>query len=491
MEHIGLVFPHQLFTEQPALTRTPHVLLVEHDRFFRDFRFHKQKLGLHRVSMTQYADELKQRGFEVSMVRSGQGSSTPELVQRIRSAGATRLSYVHTLDHALEAELTDLAPKAGLDLHRSDTPGLLTSLEWIREFFAETTTYRMQRFYIAQRKRLSLLLTNQGKPLGGKWSFDPANRKPLPAGVSLPPAPAASPDATARSLLSSIEDDFADNPGSLDGFSLPTSRTGALDWLDDFLERRLDRFGDYEDAIRHTENLLFHSLLSPLMNIGLLTPQDVLDRTLARSRSQAVRLNSLEGFIRQIVGWREFIYALYELEYPRLTGTNFWGHTRPLPNAFWNGQTGLFPVDVCIEKVMRTGYLHHIERLMVLGNAMLLLEIDPQEIYRWFMELFIDAYDWVMVPNVFGMSQYADGGLLASKPYISSSNYLRRMSDYPRGEWCDIWDGLFWRFIHKHRDFFRASPRLAVMARTLERMEPQRLRGHLRAADTYLERLLG
>ncbi len=255
------------------------------------------------------------------------------------------------------------------------------------------------------------------------------------------------------------------------------------------MQTRLQDFGAYEDAIVREESVLHHSLLSPLINVGLIRPDDVLHQALKHAQSFDIPINSLEGFVRQLIGWREFIRGMYEVKGGESRRRNYWGFHRRMPAAFYSATTGVEPVDNTIRKVMNTGYCHHIERLMVLGNFMLLCEIDPDEVYRWFMELFIDAYDWVMVPNVYGMSQFADGGLFATKPYISGSNYLVKMSDYPRGEWQATWDGLFWRFMHVHRDFFLQNPRLAMLLRTFDRMDPDKRSGHLATAENFLKSL--
>jgi len=255
------------------------------------------------------------------------------------------------------------------------------------------------------------------------------------------------------------------------------------------LATRFQSFGAYEDAIVTHENILHHSVLTPMLNVGLLTPQFVVDETIRFANENDIPLNSLEGFIRQIIGWREFIRAVYQLKGTEERTKNYWNFTRKIPVSFWNGTTGIDPIDSTIKKVLETGYCHHIERLMVLGNFMLLCEFDPNEVYRWFMELFIDAYDWVMVPNVYGMSQFADGGLMATKPYISGSNYLMKMSDYKKGAWQEVWDGLFWKFMHIHRDFFLQNPRLGMLVNTFDKMPATKQQMHLSNAKRFLESL--
>jgi deoxyribodipyrimidine photolyase-related protein len=223
-----------------------------------------------------------------------------------------------------------------------------------------------------------------------------------------------------------------------------------------------------------------------MMNVGLLTPDFILNETITYANKHNIPLNSIEGFVRQILGWREFIRAVYELRGNEERTTNFWKFKRKIPKSFWNGTTGIIPIDATIKKTLETGYCHHIERLMVLGNFMLLCEFDPNEVYVWFMEMFVDAYDWVMVPNVYGMSQFADGGIMATKPYISGSNYLMKMSNYPKGEWQQIWDSLFWRFMHIHRDFFLQNPRLGMLIKSFDKMPKEKQDKYIKTAVDYM-----
>ena len=215
----------------------------------------------------------------------------------------------------------------------------------------------------------------------------------------------------------------------------------------------------------------------------------LIEKSLEFASQNKIPINSLEGFVRQLIGWREFIRIIYEKEGVIQRNSNYFGFKKKMPKAFYSGETGIEPVDSTIEKLLNHSYLHHIERLMVLGNFMLLCEINPKEIYKWFMELFIDAYDWVMVPNVYGMSQFADGGLMSTKPYISSSNYILKMSDYKKGGWCKVWDGLYWRFLNKHKKLFAQNPRMNMMMKLLEKMDSQKLSAHIKVAEDYLSKL--
>ena len=287
-----------------------------------------------------------------------------------------------------------------------------------------------------------------------------------------------------------VEVHYPKNPGNLTPKPLyPVDGPSTQQWLNDFFDSRFEEFGTYEDAIVKDELILNHSVLSPMLNIGLISPNYIINAALIRAQKVDIPLNSLEGFIRQIIGWREFIRGMYVSQGSFSRSNNYWGFKRKIPSCFYDGTTGIAPVDQTIRKILKTGYCHHIERLMILGNFMVLCEFDPNEVYRWFMELFIDAYDWVMVPNVYGMSQFADGGLFATKPYISGSSYLMKMSDYPKADWQPIWDALFWRFMDVNRLFFLRNPRLSLLIKTFDKMTDQRKNEFHVTADNFLKQL--
>ena len=350
--------------------------------------------------------------------------------------------------------------------------------------------YFQTDFYKHQRKRRKLLLEKDGKPIGGKWTYDSDNRLKFPKSETVPVVHFPKENTFIKEAKKYVTQHFPANYGTLDGplFFVSTYKE-AEDWLCDFIENRLQNFGVYEDAMVVKEHLLHHSALTPMLNTGLLTPKQVLDKVLEYAAKQDIPLNSLEGFVRQIIGWREFIRIVYVREGSKQRTGNYWNFKRKIPASFWTGTTGILPIDQTIKKVLQTGYCHHIERLMVLGNFMLLCEFDPDEVYRWFMELFIDAYDWVMVPNVYGMTQFADGGLMTTKPYISSSNYLMKMGDYEKGSWQPIWDGLFWHFMHMHRTFFLQNPRLGMLIGTFDKMPKEKQDLHLQNATRFLAQL--
>ncbi|MFO0901987.1 MAG: cryptochrome/photolyase family protein [Pirellulales bacterium] len=488
MTSVALVFPHQLYRVDDLFVGIEHVVLVEEPLLFRLYRFHSQKLVLHRASLRHFADELRAAGRSVRIIDSHELHATADLGPRLKQMGAAHVRVYDPVDDWLESRLRESLAASGISLELAPDPYELTSSRQFDEFAQSQRSSRLffTDFYVRQRKRLGLLLDDDGKPLGGKWSFDPENRRKLPKGLTPPPLSRPALTAHTRAACESVRQEFPQVWGAVDDFAYPVTPQQARAGLREFLEQRFANFGDYEDAMHSRETFLFHSVLTPALNIGLLSPRAVVDAAL--EYQDRVPINSLEGFVRQVIGWREYIRGVYRRLGRRQRSRNFWSHSRPLPAAFYDGTTGIEPVDNVVRRVLRHGYCHHIERLMVLGAFMLLCEIDPDHVYQWFMELFIDAYDWVMVPNVYGMSQYADGGLITTKPYLCGSSYVLRMSDYRRGAWCGVWDALYWRFIHKHRDFFAANPRMSVMVKQCDRMGT-RLDDHLATADRFLSRL--
>lgn len=493
-ESVVLIFPHQLFENHPALARDRRVLLVEDTLFFGDphaapGRFHRQKILLHRASMKAYAKRLETLGYAVSYVEYDRASAIGAVLTRQRERiGFSSMVACEPCDFLLEKRLRRFASETGVKLSLVESPMFLTPRDWAEDHFSSRKRPFMAAFYEAQRKRMGLLLDERGGPVGGRWSYDDENRRGMPKkGLAVPPEPRSPRRPEVDEATRYVEDRFGDYPGKIGPFAYAVTHEDASAWLDAFLEWRLEGFGPWEDALSGRERVLFHSVLTPALNIGLITPSRVVDRTLSFAAERKVPIASLEGFLRQIVGWREFILQMYLRHGVEMRNANFFEHHRPLPPGFWTGKTGVAPVDLVVDRVLETGYAHHIERLMVLGNFLLLCEVDPVRVNDWFMELFIDAYDWVMVPNVFGMSQFADGGIFTTKPYFSGSNYLRKMSDYTSGPWEELWDGLFWSFIDRHEDFFRSQHRLGMMARTLERMDPLKRSGHLRRAGEFLD----
>lgn len=475
-----LIFPHQLFERHPALKKDRLIFLVEDPRFFSDFVFHKKKLVFHRASLNSFQKSLQKKGFKTQYVEK-------DLASALKSLKVASVHFIELDDFNLSRRITALAKKQNLKMEIYPSPGFLTSREEFSELFKGKRHLSCQNFYIYQRKKLNLLLDNCGKPIGGKWSFDVENRKRIAKGVRIPRLPRYAQTKEVKEAAAYVKRKYPSNFGSLEEFNYPTTHALAKKALMNFLKNRLYSFGEYEDAIVQKEKVLFHSGLSLLLNVGLLTPQQVIDETLAFSKQHKIPINSLEGFIRQLIGWREFIRGVYHLFGQEQKKKNYFKHQRKLCKAFYEGSTGVLPIDSTIAKLQKNGYLHHIERLMLMGNFFLLCEVSPDEVYRWFMELFIDSYDWVMVPNVYGMSQYADGGMMTTKPYFSGSNYILKMSDYKKGDWCPIWDALFWRFMIKHEKFFASQPRLRVLHQMAKKKKQDTQL--LKSAQNFLDRL--
>ena len=491
MENALLIFPHQLFESHPALEKKRDVFLVEEHLFFRQYNFHKQKLVFHRASMKFYESFLKDKNLKVNYIDStNELSDVRKLIPYLKKIGIKEIHFADVADNWLEKRLIQIAQKYGLKLNEYPSPCFLNTKSDLTEYFKGKKKYSQTDFYIKQRKRLGFLLDENESPIGGKWTFDTENRLKYPAKKIAPKVNFPSENEYYKNAVSYVKKNYPHNYGEIgSGFIYPTTFDESKKWLKQFLEKRFAEFGSYEDAIVARENILHHSLLTPMLNAGLLTPDYIIKAALKYSQEENIPLNSLEGFIRQIIGWREFIRGVYEVSGSYQRTKNYWNFKRKIPKSFWNGTTRIEPIDITIKKVLKAGYCHHIERLMILGNFMLLCEFDPDEVYRWFMELFIDAYDWVMVPNVYGMSQFADGGLMATKPYISGSNYLMKMSDFKKGDWQIIWDGLFWRFMDQHRKFFLSNPRLGMLIRTFDKMEIRRKQNLLNTAEIYLRSL--
>ncbi|SDD55025.1 cryptochrome/photolyase family protein [Auraticoccus monumenti] len=493
---VHVVFPNQLFEAHLEAPPDTRFVLVEDDLFFRLYRFHTQKLVLHRASMRRFADRLRGAGFEVSVVEtSADTPSTERLADVLRGLAPDRITVHEVVDDWCEQRLAEVCEAVGCPLDPDDvldTPAFLTTNAQLQEQLGgrggRGARPRMQHFYRWQRQRLDILVDGE-QPVGGQWSFDQDNRKKLPKDVVPPELGWPQRHPAVDEAVEWVGQEFPDNPGEADGFAWPTSHAEAGAWLEQFLQERLATFGPYEDAVSRAHPFLFHGVLSSSLNTGLLDPADVVQRALAAAEEQQVPLASIEGFVRQVIGWREYMRGAYVLWGRRMRHRNALGHTRTLGPQWWTGETGLDPVDLVVGRVNERAWAHHIERLMVAGNAMCLLRVHPEAVYEWFMELFIDAYDWVMVPNVYAMSQFAAGDAITTKPYVSGSNYLRKMSDVPKGDWTEVWDALYWHFVADHADVFAANPRSQMIARHLEGHDEETRARHRRIATQAIEEL--
>lgn len=488
---INLIFPHQLFATSPLLENEDEIYLIEEYLFFRQYRFHKQKIAFHRASMKYYQTYLERLGKTVHYIESGtELSDIRQFSKEVQAKSITRIAVLDPTDDWLEKRIRQLNKVSTLQFYAD--PQFLNTKEELASFFRpDKKSFFQTTFYKQQRKKRNILMLNDKQPLGGKWTYDKENRKKYPK-TKTPPAihfPVKS--DFWEEAYEYTTNKFSENPGTIskDRF-YPITHQEAKDWLEQFLNIRFYDFGIYEDAIVQEQSILNHSVLSPLINVGLIKPNEVIERSLLFAEQEKIPINSTEGFIRQIIGWREFIRGMYLCKGRQSRTRNFWNFDRKIPASFYDGTTGIPPIDQTIKKILQTGYCHHIERLMILGNFMLLCEFDPDEVYRWFMELFIDAYDWVMVPNVYGMCLFADGGTFATKPYIGGSNYIKKMSNYAKGDWEAIWDGLFWRFVEKHQVFFLSNPRTAMLVHTYNKKSEEKRKAHTADAASFIEQVL-
>ena len=499
MQSLTLIFPNQLFESHPAIDFQRATYLYEEPLLFGNdlhhpYACHKKRLVLYRTAMTGYQKQLESSVsvLDCQYIRNSGAPKVEPFALLSAAVNLKKLQEIHLCefsDDLLYRRLIRWAEEHQITLVWYSSPMFMTPLDWGLDTISKIKKPLMASFYQHQRRHLGILLDEQGKPLGGKWSYDADNRKKLPKNQPVPePYLAHQPDWLPE-VIKSIETDFPNATGTTWGFEYPTTHAEAKASLRQFLLERFALFGDYEDAISTKHRQIFHSILTPSLNIGLITPEEVINEALAFGKEHEIPLNSLEGFIRQIIGWREFIRLIYHRHGREQRTRNFWGYTRTIPASFYEGTTGIAPIDHLIHQLKETAYCHHIERLMVLGNFFLLCQFDPDEIYRWFMEFFIDADDWVMVPNVYGMTQFADGGIFSTKPYIAGSNYLKKMSDYSKGDWQATWDALFWNFVMEEETFFRSQPRLGMMTRQLDNRDSAWKLGIKTRAHTFMSSL--
>jgi deoxyribodipyrimidine photolyase-related protein len=445
--------------------KTDWYFMAESTDLANHYLYHKLKLVLFFSAMRAFADTLDKKKLTYIEIEKKR-MFFDALLEVIRAKKITHIFMYAIDDVFFEREMILFCETHNLNLHFFDSPKFLLSVLEFKTYRANRSQLLLNDFYIWMRKKEKLLLDEKGQPLGGIWNYDAFNRKRLPRDREIPKMRFRSQNKHLLTVCQIIEKNFPNNPGKLEQIWFATTREEALVFAHDYFATRFFNFGEYQDAIVANEPFLFHSCLSYALNMGLLTPKEVIIMALATDAS----IETKEGFIRQILGWREFVRGMYRTGYTELdTAPNYFAHKRKLAKCWYTGTTGIEPVDCVIQSVLKFGYTHHIERLMVLGNIMLLCEIDPHDVYRWFMELFIDSADWVMIANVYGMSQYADGGVFATKPYISGSAYILKMSHYGKDEWCEIWDGLYWRFIDLHKDTFAKNHRMSMMVKLLEK----------------------
>ena len=508
MTVLRVVLGDQLSDAMTALTGIDHerdvVLMMEVEAESTYVRHHKQKIVLVLSAMRHFAAALRQRGVTVDYVTldapGNTGGFTTEVQRAIARHRPDRVVVTEPSEWRVRALVEDWAALTGTAVEMRPDDRFFASHARFADWARGRRGWRMEHFYREMRREHDILIES-GQPAGGEWNYDHANRKRLPAGTVPPVRPRFSPDAMTREVMALVQHRFADHFGGLEDFGWPVTRAEALAALDDFIAHGLPGFGDYQDAMKAGAPFLYHSLLSPALNIGLLSPREVCAAAETAWRMGHAPLNAVEGFVRQILGWREYVRGVYWTLMPDYADGNALDATRELPAFYWTGETDMRCLREAIDGTARHAYAHHIQRLMVTGNFALLAGIAPREIERWYLAVYADALEWVEMPNTLGMAVFADGGRMASKPYAASGAYIDRMSDFCSGCVYDVkqktgpaacpFNYLYWAFLIRQKDRLSGNPRLAMPYRTLANWPRERAASILAEADAFLERFDG
>ncbi|WP_270938888.1 cryptochrome/photolyase family protein [Falsiroseomonas oryzae] len=466
-------------------------------------RHHKQKIALVLSAMRHFARRLEARGVRVRYVRLDEPGNTQTLrgeVERAAAAlGASRILCTHPGEWRVAQDMRGWQDATGVPVEIRDDTRFLCSLDRFRAWAGERKQLRMEFFYREMRRATGLLMEGPDEPAGGQWNFDHDNRAALPRDIRPPKPRRFAPDEVTREVMSLVAREFPDHFGTLDAFAWPVTAEDAEAALDDFIRHRLPLFGTYQDAMAEGEPTLFHALVAAALNVGILDPRAACGAAERAYRAGDAPLNAVEGFIRQILGWREYVRGIYWLRMPAYRDTNALEATRPLPWFYWSGETDMACLRAAIAQTRDLAYAHHIQRLMVTGNFALLAGLDPAAVNDWYMVVYADAYEWVELPNTHGMALHADGGVMASKPYAASGAYINRMSDHCRGCAFDVkqatgaracpFNFLYWDFIARHADRFARNPRMAMPLRTLAKMDPRKVQAMRAQAAAFLQAL--
>jgi deoxyribodipyrimidine photolyase-related protein len=488
-KRLVLVLGDQLDLESATLKdfnfKTDQVIMIESAPEAQHVWSHKAKIALFLSAMRHFSQSLKALGYPVIYIEHSLLSIVESLREEIRKGGITHLVCTEPGEWRLRQQIELLASELQIELDmREDNHFFCSHSEFI-DWVADKKELRLEYFYRLMRKRHHILVDAEGNPEGGQWNFDQDNRKPYSKkGPGIIEAPVEfTPDAITQEVIAFVQKAYANHPGSLDRFAWPVTRKEALEGLHYFVEYRLRNFGIFQDAMWTDTPFGWHSILSSSLNLKLLNPREVIAAALLAWKKYSLDLSTIEGFIRQILGWREFVRGMYYLDMPKMAQDNYYDHQRSLPKWYWSGQTQMACMANAIGQTLQYGYAHHIQRLMVTGNFALLAEILPAEVCDWYLAIYVDAIEWVELPNTAGMALFANGGRFTSKPYIASGAYIKRMSNYCEacqykpdirfGERACPVTNLYWNFIIKHRDQFEASPRTRLMTANLKRISEE------------------
>ena len=486
---LHIILGNHLFDPKYLKSVKPKTIFMREDIGLCTYqKHHKHKIILFLSSMRSYRDELIKQNFNIHYEELNLDKSITyisSLKRYLIDSKAQNITMFEIEDKWFEKDINKLN-NSKIKINYIKTPMFLTKRNEFTKLCPpglKLPKYKMANFYITQRRKTGILIENN-KPIGGKWSYDKDNRKKIPKDIAVPVNKSFRDTQHTKEIKKLVNNVFPSNYGTTDTFNCPTTRKTALRQLDHFISTKLIKFGDYEDSVDERSPYWFHSILSPLLNIGLITPDDIIAKLL---KIKDININSYEGYVRQIIGWREFIRGIYQEDGDRILKSNFFSNSRKMRESWYDGSTGILPLDYSIKSTLKYSYSHHIERLMIQANIMNLCEIHPKHVYNWFMEMYIDSSDWVMTPNVYSMGLFADGGIMATKPYLCGSNYILKMMNFKKGDWCKTLDGLYWRFIDKHIKFFKSNPRLSMMAVILEKMDINKKNEIFNLAETFIK----
>lgn len=478
------------------------VLIAELDDETRYVRHHKKKIAFLFSAMRHFAEELRQAGWTVDYVAldapGHRGSFTEQVAEAVAEHRPQRIVVTEAGEWRVAQMMEGWEARFSIPVDILPDQRFLSTPTAFRDWATGRKQLRMEYFYRDMRRRTGLLMEGD-QPAGGQWNFDADNRKPADVDLFMPRPLAFAHDAITTDVLSLVAARFGNHFGDLTPFWYAVTRADAEAAFDAFVAEALPRFGDFQDAMLRGEPFLYHSVIAQYLNCGLLDPLRVCRQVEAAWRAGTVPLNAAEGFIRQIIGWREYVRGIYWLKMPGYERSNFFGHTRQLPDFYWTAETDMACVRAAVTQTRQEAYAHHIQRLMITGNFALLAGIDPHELHEWYLTVYADAYEWVELPNTVGMSQFADGGLLASKPYAASGAYINRMSNYCAPCRYDVkqrtgpdacpFNALYWDFIARHRDKIGHNPRMAQMLRTYDKFAPDEQRHITDSAASFLASL--
>jgi deoxyribodipyrimidine photolyase-related protein len=478
------------------------ILMAEVDEETGYVGHHKSKLAYVLSAMRHHADDLRSAGWHVDYVKldeaGNSGSFTGELARAIERHRPSAIRVTEAGEWRVKAMLDSWADRFDVPVNIMPDSRFLASHAEFENWAKDRKQLRMEFFYRDMRRKSGLLMDDD-KPEGGQWNYDAENRKPAKSDMMMPKPIHFEPDRVTQDVIEMIEERFPKNMGRTEKFGFAVTRDDALKQQQHFLDHALPRFGDYQDAMLTGEPFLWHSILSPYINSGLLDPVTLCREVEARYRAGKVPINAAEGFIRQIIGWREYVRGIYWFAGPDYVDRNELGATRDLPSFYWTGKTDMHCMSEAIGQTLEYAYAHHIQRLMITGNFALIAGVDPRRVHEWYLAVYADAYEWVELPNTLGMSQFGDGGMLASKPYASSGAYINRMSDYCSSCRFDVkqrtgpdacpFNALYWDFIARNEPKLRGNPRMAMPYKNWERMNDQDKSALRASAKQFLERL--